>query len=189
LMTDFDAYCLYLAIRQHFTRKSYDFFKYHGRVTAKPETLRKRNDRYCFQKLAIRYDDKSLLDLLVSNALVDRTYVHDLLDEDANCCMVAYRARRESLSYRFNEETTKLFRTDPKQLFKTRKNEYPEIMISPETMVILDGFIHFMDKYDSFYGENDLLWPKVGMKIQKYRPFLQYDREKFKEILKDKLPK
>ena len=42
----FDAYCLYLAINNHFNTESYDFFKYNGKVPVKLPAFLKRNDKY-----------------------------------------------------------------------------------------------------------------------------------------------
>ena len=42
----YDAYCLYLAINNHFHSDSYDFFKYNGKVSAKLESFMKRKDKY-----------------------------------------------------------------------------------------------------------------------------------------------
>jgi hypothetical protein len=34
---------------------------------------------------------------------------------------------------------------------------------------------------------DDIVWPNFKMKCVKYRPFLYYEKEKFKEILKEKI--
>ena len=46
----FDAYCLYLAINNHFNTESYDFFKYNGKVPVKLPAFLKRNDKYHLEK-------------------------------------------------------------------------------------------------------------------------------------------
>ena len=51
----FDAYCLYLAVNNHFHTDSYDFFKYNGKVSAKLESFLKRKDKYHFAKLSRKY--------------------------------------------------------------------------------------------------------------------------------------
>jgi hypothetical protein len=35
--------------------------------------------------------------------------------------------------------------------------------------------------------EDDIIWPNWEMKILKYKPFLNYDKVKFKAILKEKI--
>ena len=35
--------------------------------------------------------------------------------------------------------------------------------------------------------DDDIIWPDCKLKYVMYTPFLNYDKEKFKEILKDKI--
>ena len=50
-MTDFDAYKMYLAVKQHFNREGYDYFKYNGKVNAKITSFEHRKDRIFYSKL------------------------------------------------------------------------------------------------------------------------------------------
>ena len=49
--------------------------------------------------------------------------------------------------------------------------------------LIIDDILGFSKKYDRLYHD-DAIWPKISRKINKYRPFLKYDRVKMKNILK-----
>ena len=60
--------------------------------------------------------------------------------------------------------------------------------VSIETMIILDDLIQFMEKFDTFY-KDDHIWKKLSRKIRKYKPFLKYDKDKMKQILKNKMTK
>ena len=53
----YEAYKKYLAIKLHFTKDEYDFFKYNGETNAKFETFIQRNDKYFFVKVARKYGD------------------------------------------------------------------------------------------------------------------------------------
>jgi hypothetical protein len=35
--------------------------------------------------------------------------------------------------------------------------------------------------------EDDIIWPTMSMKCEKYLPFVQYDKSKFKTILKESI--
>jgi hypothetical protein len=35
--------------------------------------------------------------------------------------------------------------------------------------------------------DDDIIWPDFKLKCEKYTPFLHYDKNKFKEILKEKI--
>ena len=54
-MTGFEVYKVYLALKQHFTKQEYDYFKYHGKVRANENSFEQRRDRYFFKKLATSY--------------------------------------------------------------------------------------------------------------------------------------
>ena len=51
-MTGFEAYKLYLAVWQHFSRdRDYNYFKYNGKLAnTNPITYDKRKDKYFFEK-------------------------------------------------------------------------------------------------------------------------------------------
>ena len=40
-MSSFDCYVIYLAIKAHFSRKTYDYFKYNGHIKASKRSLMK----------------------------------------------------------------------------------------------------------------------------------------------------
>ena len=83
----YDAYCLYLAINNHFHSDSYDFFKYNGKVSAKLGSFMKRKDKYHFAKLSRLYNDE-LKDFLVANLSRQKYYVRNLLEQE---CMNNYK--------------------------------------------------------------------------------------------------
>ena len=50
-MDAFQAYTLYLALKQHFTPgRGYDFFKYNGKTNASKNAFETRKDKYFFHK-------------------------------------------------------------------------------------------------------------------------------------------
>ena len=48
----YTCYTTYLAMKAHFNRDSYDFFKYGGTTKAAVSTFEVRRDRYQFEKLS-----------------------------------------------------------------------------------------------------------------------------------------
>lgn len=54
-MTGFEVYKMYLALKQHFTKEKYDFYKYNGKVRANEKSFEESSDRYFFKKLATKY--------------------------------------------------------------------------------------------------------------------------------------
>lgn len=187
-LSAFDTYCLYLALKNHFTQKNYDFFRYHGKTSANKESFMTRRDRFQFQKISRLYNDDEIQDVFVANFLKDKTWVGDMLDDEARDNFMNYRRRRQSLSYNFtNDLDFLLSKETPDKLFRPTDNALAPILtyiiredISIETAVILDYFIGFSKNFDS-------LFDKYRLRIQKYASFVEFDKNKMKSILKEKI--
>ena len=79
-MTPFESFKLYLAVRSHFNTKSYDFFKYNGKVTAKVESYETHKSKYVFYKLSKKDDP---LNYLVANLSHDpKMWIGDMFDNE-----------------------------------------------------------------------------------------------------------
>ena len=77
-------------------------------------------------------------------------------------------------------------------LFSVKGYSHPEILkkhlqgdLSIETMVILDMLLDYTKKFNK--KMSDPVWETVGLKIKKYRPFLNISMDKFKKILVERL--
>ena len=187
-LSSFETYSLYLALKNHFSRESYDFFKYHGKTNASKDSFMTRRDRFQFQKISRMYADDEMQDMFVANFLKDKTWIGDMLDEEARNNFMSYRGRRQSLSYNFSNELNFLFTKEtPDKAFKPSGNAFAPVLtyiiredVSYETAVILDHYIGFSKHFDS-------LFDKYALKIRKYAPFVEFDRIKMKNILKEKI--
>jgi hypothetical protein len=51
-MTAYDCFKEYLSLKNHFTKDSYDYFKYNGKVRTNLSSFEKRKDKIFFHKLA-----------------------------------------------------------------------------------------------------------------------------------------
>ena len=60
-MTPFDAYKTYLALKNHFSKPNYDYFKYAGKSRTSIASFEKRKDKYWFEKISRNKDDKEIL--------------------------------------------------------------------------------------------------------------------------------
>ena len=120
-MEAFQAYKTYVAIKNHFTSKSYDFFKYGGRTKASRTTFEKRNDKYFFHKLSKRRD---VVDYLVANFIYNdsTTWVGDFINnEQSDKHYLRLVKVRESLSYIFSQDLDRLD-ADSTLIFKSKKD-------------------------------------------------------------------
>ena len=188
--TGYGAYLLFLALRTHFDKDKYDFFQMNGKLRANRESYEKRQDKSIFAKFAKEYNTTQLRDFYIANILEDRHYIADFMDDRAKDEYNNYTRRRQSLSYIYTNELGRIFDEGISVPFIVSNNSYPSIIllflrreVSIETMVILDDFLGYTDKFNKYY-EDDVIWPKVSKKITKYRPFLKYDKVKMKNILK-----
>lgn len=189
----YGAYQLFMALRTHFQNAKYDFFTMNGKLRGNKESYNRRNDRLFFEKLAKTYDPETLRDFYVANLLEDKHYVTELLDDSAISNLVKYQGRRQALTYNVSNDVDMVLSNGACEAFKTHEDQYPGVLvlylqrkICIESLVIMNDFIQFADKFNKYY-EDDVIWPKVSLKMKKYRPFLRYDRDKMKLILKEKV--
>lgn len=189
----YGAYLLFLALRTHFTNAKYNFFEMHGKLRANKESYNKRHDKYFFEKLAREYNAEELKDFFVANLLNDTHYITEMLDENAKMNYNNYKMRHQALSYHFKHDLDKVFGSSICKSFELSLDEYPPIIlyylnktISHETLVVLNDFIPFADKFDKYLSD-DIIWSKVSLKLRKYKPFVKYDKVRMKNILKEKI--
>ena len=190
----YGAYLLFLALRTHFTKAKYDFFQMHGKLRATKDSYLKRNDKSFFEKIARLYNAEELKNFYVANLLDDRHYITDMIDDNAHGAFYELQKRQQSLSYIFKNDLDLIFESGCKSAFDCGNGDYPHIVnlvlrrtIAIESAVILNDFVPYFSKYDKYLGDDDIVWSRVALKLRKYRPFIKYDAEKFKAILKEKV--
>ena len=66
-MTPFEVYCCYLSLKNHFTKKSYDYFKYCGKIKTTIKSFNKRKDKYFFEKTSRQKTNIEILEYFVSS--------------------------------------------------------------------------------------------------------------------------
>ena len=189
MMSAFDCYKEYVALKNHFTKPGYDYFKYNGKMKLNYASFEKRNDKLFFQKLAKHEDPQGLI---VSNLLRDKKlWIRDLAySEVSEKTFQEWQRRKQSLTYTFKQELEQLLPNFDAN-FKVSGN-HPHLMklyfskkVSIETMVILVDLVkcskHWYDQL-----QYDPVADEVLNTIVKYRPFLDYDREKVKNIVVEK---
>lgn len=189
-MTDaFTAYQTYLALKQHFTRDGYDYFRYGGKVNARLSSFETRKDKYFFYKLA---KHKDLEHFLVANFVdKDVSWVRDLLGTEAEQIYNEWLKRQQSLSYTFKNDLDKM-RDDLNDNLMVLDGQHPHILslimshqICLETMIIMDDILNFSKMWNKKIDEN-VIWPDIYRKCVKYRPFLRFDKAHFKKMLRER---
>ena len=190
MMQPFDAYSMYNALKLHFEQDSYDAVKYNFKSNVSPKSFFARKDKYFFAKLAKTYDDK-LLQYYIANFKNGISYVGDMLNEGGETNFKQHMKVRESIHREFQKDINSLIDMDIQfdDLFIT-KQTHPLIVkllmreeISLETVVILDSILGFMKREGSKITET-IIWPDISRKIMKYKPFVDFSKDKCVSIIK-----
>ena len=192
----FSAFALWNALRLHFTSDSYDFFKYNGKTNVQKSSFMVRKDKYSFYKLSRKYSLDELRMFYVANFLVKEVaWVGDLTGVEGEENYKQWQKRNQSLTYRFEQDIIGLFNAlpSPEYMLKVNDGQHPvlleEVMqgtIAIETMVILNDIMNFFPMWHKKINDT-IVWPSWERKCLKYTPFLEYDKTKFKAILKESL--
>ena len=185
-MNAFEVYTEYLALKSHFSSPTYDYHKYQGKVNASPASFEKRPDRYQFMKLA-KFKDPS--NFLLANFVEGKytTWIGDLLKTSGQDNYNKWLKRKQALSYTFEQDLSQLGDKFIPNLKVTEHwppllQLYAKGKICIETLIIIDDITGCFDIWNSQIAD-PVAWPNIYMKAMKYKPFMEYDRTKFKDIL------
>jgi hypothetical protein len=188
----FDAYKCYLSLKNHFTKDSYDYFKYCGKSRATVQSFYKRKDRMWFEKIARQKSDQEVIDFFVANFVScpdpETLWIGEMMKEGEGRYK-DWQRKIQSLSYIFKEESQSLFEENKfEDVFKCSKG-HPILLkkflsgkISLETMVVYDKIFMYGNKFDKKL--QDPVWKTVSRRIRKYNSFLNIDVLGFRKILK-----
>ena len=188
------SFTLYNSLKLHFTSSSYDYFKYHGKTNVSTATFLKRKDKYTFYKLSRKYNLEEMRDFYVANFLEGDQWVGDMA-KDGESVYRKWQKIQQSLTYTFENDILYLLAdgNSPDSMLEVKPNGYPQLMnfvqlnqVTLETLCILNDIMNFFPMWDKKI-DDDILWPDFKMKCMKYTPFIQYDKEKFRNILKEKI--
>ena len=189
MMSAFECYKEYVALKNHFTKPTYDYFKYNGKAKLNFDSFDKRKDKLFFQKLAKHPDVHNFL--IANLAENEKHWISDLAySESAEKTYKDWIKRQQSLSYVFKSELSEL-KTDFNENFVCKDGTHPYLLrlylgkqISLETLCLLLEVTGAKKHWDSKM-EYDLVWDSLKTKIEKYSPFIKCDKDKIKKIVLD----
>ena len=192
-VTPFDTYKSYLGLKNHFTKKTYDYHKYCGKSRATLQSFYKRKDRFFFEKLSRQKDDSEVIDFFVSNFVTcddpQTLWIGEIM-QNGEGNYTQWKKKVQSLSYVFREEVESIFnQKNFDRMFEIEGSKHPLLVkehlqknISLETMIILNRILGFKNNFDKKL--KDPVWEFLSMRMDKYDPFIHIDVFKFKKILK-----
>jgi hypothetical protein len=192
-MTSFDAYKTYLALKNHFSKPKYDYFKYAGKSRASVETFNKRKDKYWFERISRQKNDQEIKDFFVANFVKSDNpqsmWIGQLMSEGEDCYK-EWSKRQQSLSYIFKQESEDLLSSGTIDEILDASRQHPIILkmflsgkISIETLVVWDKIFLFRNNFDKQLL--DPVWEIVSLKIQKYSLFLNISIQDYKKMLRN----
>jgi len=191
-VSPFETYQHYLSLKNHFTNPKYDFFKYGAKTRASVTSFNKRKDKYWFEKTSRKYNDKEVVDFLVSNFTATDNPQNLWIGEIINSGERNYAEwmkRQQSLTYLFKEQSNELFSENELESVFDCSKGHPTVLkkflsgtISLETLVIYNKIFLFGNTFDKKLL--DPVWETVSLKIKKYSPFLNIDVFNYKKILR-----
>ena len=192
IVTPFNVYCEYLALKSHFNNPKYDYFKYNKKVRATLTSFNRRKDKYFFERTSRKLSDKEIVDFLVSNFVAadnpQGLWIGEIINSGERT-YADWMRRQQSLSYLFKEQSNELLlENELEDVFKCSKG-HPIILkkflsgqLSLETLVIYEKIFGFSKTFDTKLL--DPVWETVSLKIKKYMPFINIDVFSYKKILR-----
>lgn len=194
--TGFAAYALYNSIHLHFTSKSYDYFKYNGKTNVSKDTFQRRKDKYYFHKLSRKYSLDELKQFYVANFVEGGVqWIGNITGENGEEVYTKWKKRIQSLTYLFTEDVEYILNQvrKPDELLVVKSGNYPRLLevtmqgsIQVETLCILNDIMGFLPMWSKKVSD-DIIWPDWKIKVEKYTPFIDYDRNKYKLLLTQKI--
>jgi hypothetical protein len=193
----YKAYQTFIALKQHFSKTNYDYFKYNGRIKSNINSFRTKKDRFQFERLTRKYGESELVEFLVSNLISNPdVWVGELCrNPDYDVRYQNWKKKKQALTYQFQcdilciKELDKSFNV----LFQCTQMEHPRIFdlynegtISLETIIGIDMVLGCFVHWDRIL-KGDIIWDDFYHMCRQYTPFLNYDvkqRNKFKDILR-----
>ena len=189
MMSAFECYQEYLALKNHFSKPTYDYFKYNGKIKLNAASFDRRKDKLFFQKLAKHPDVHNFLIANLSEN--EKAWIKELAySEEAEKTYKAWLKRQQSLTYVFKQELGNLDTRFNENLI-CKNNEHPFLLqlylgkqISLDTLCLLLEISGAKKHWDSKM-QYDLVWDTTRIKVEKYIPFINIDRDKIKNIVLD----
>jgi hypothetical protein len=193
MVTPYEVYVTYLAIKRHFSSEKYDYFKYNGKIRCSMETFKKIKERFFFEKLSRKKKPEEIVDFFFSNfAASDNPsslWIGDIVKNGETIYKESKRIK-ESLSYIFEQDLKELIDSNHLyELIQLEGSKHPKILklflngsVRFETFYILITVLKLKSIYDQ--ALEDPIWKQISNKIAKIEKFIIIDSSKYRGIIR-----
>ena len=189
-MTPFEAYKLFVALKNHFTSDSYDFVKYNGKTNVSEHSFEVRKDKYMFYKLSKHENPK--LFLVANFAESPKLWIGDMFNLDQQMKYNEFLRRKQTLQYTFESDIDNLLENFDENFKVPNDGGYPHLLnllvrkkITKETFIIIQDCVRFFANWNKQITD-PVLWPQIARNSKKLYPFLEYEKDKYCGILRNK---
>ena len=160
-MSPFEVYSNFLAFKNHFTKKNYDYFKYCGKTRASLDSFHKRKDRYFFEKISRQKNDEEIKSFFVANFAEcndpERLWIGDII-RNGEDTYSNWLKKSQSLTYLFKTECEVFVSKENfENLFDCKNGNHPEILkkylqkaLTLETLVILNMILDYVKDFEPY---------------------------------------
>lgn len=196
MLTGWQFYKLHQALNLHFHDLRYDVFKYFGKINSNPEKYGIKDDRYRYEYYAGKfYNNKKALQFCVANFIRgNKDFVHYSY-EDAESEYLQWRKIQDSITQTFQNDLSKIkeHAGSANIFIPTPNGNQPPLLqmmkvgyITLETAVILNNEVgkSFFDMWTKLC-DDDPYAKNLILKCKKYTPFVKYNKDKIKSLVKD----
>lgn len=183
MMSPFEAYQLFVAVRQHMTTDSYDINKFNGKVKASIDNFKKRNDKYMFEKLARLPNNR----LRVASTLVEGgQWIGDVIGQKGETALNKHLRAIESIGYHFSQQLKLLDSSKLKDIFHSDRapmisQMFHQGKLSLETMVLLNKYLQFVDVWKSKFADDPTIQDLCKL-INKFTAFVPLSKRAEQQI-------
>lgn len=195
-MTPFEVYKLFLSIKNHFTKSSYNYFKYCGKTNASLASFNKRKDRYWFERLSRKKTEDEIKNYFIANFVEcddpQTIWIGEII-KSGDSVYENWSRKIQSLRYTFKTEIEVFIQKETfNEFFFCERGKHSPLIkkhlqkvLSLETLVILDYILGYVDDYDKIL--DDPVWEFLSGRISKYKPFIHIDIDTYTKILKESI--
>jgi len=197
-MEPYEAYQKFLAVKAHFTRPSYDYKKYNGKVNAKFNAFTKAKGKFFYGKLGKKF--KSDFPEYVATCFAysgNVGWIGDLDSEESYLMWDEHLKNMQSIRRVFQKDVQQILDVAEKnglsfkEMFLCKSGELPPVeklrkidLITMESCVILNRLLGYTAKIKC----TNPLWGDIKITIEKFDTFLQLPATGiFAQLLKRKL--
>lgn len=187
----FELYKMYCALKAHFTTSKYDYFKSGGAINVKRSSYVARPDAGFFT--AIAKSSKDRFGLLLANILRDpKTWIGEIDAETVDNVYNDWKRRTDQFEYYFESDLNSLKDEFSFNFNIDKEGNTPYILdmamegsINFETFAVLTNILSLNTIWDGKL-QDEFIAPKAIDRAVKYHPFIYYNRNRAKEIIRSR---